>query len=93
MVRSGFFDHQQELRNYVEYSQGLFEEVQDAYIENKDLTKLSTWKTFISLIDIPGKIMGLQAYGKTDVSKVNEWKQRQQFRNMTIFKSYITISF
>ena len=85
MVRSGFFDHQQELRNYVEYSQGLFEEVQDAYIENKDLTKLSTWKTFISLIDIPGKIMGLQAYGKTDVSKVNEWKQRQQFRNMTIF--------
>lgn len=85
MVRSSFFDHQQEVRNYVDYSQGLFEDIMDAYVENKDITQASTWKAFLSLIDIPGKIMGLQAYGKTDLNKVTEWKQRQQFRNMTIF--------
>ena len=85
LLQSSYFDNETKLKQHMDISDGFFDDVVDAYLKNKDVTKTNSWDALIRFIDLPGKIMGLQAYGKTDVNKVNEWKQRQQFRNMTIF--------
>jgi len=86
LVRGPFFDHEEGLREYADHTQGqgLFSDIQDAYQENKDPSNLSTWDTFVRFIDIPGKVMGLQAFGGVDEVKKEEWLSREQFRNMTI---------
>ena len=85
MIRSAYFDHETELRNYAEYTQGLFNDIEDSYVINKDVSKCNSWETFIRFIDLPGKIMGLQAYGKPDFKKVKEWSTRQGMRNYSVF--------
>lgn len=89
MIRSGWFDHEIELRNYADYTQGIFNDIIDTYVEKQDVSKCASWDTFNRFIDIPGKVMGLQAYGKPDLAKVKEWKQREQLRNYSLFTEFM----
>ena len=83
VVRSKFFNHV--LVDYtVEELHELMGEVCSVYEHKKDPSTHKNWNLFTSLIDIPGKVMGLQAYGKPNLHQIAEWSQRTHFRNMTV---------
>ena len=84
LVKSDSFDHEK-----ITYS---FEEIQDFVINKsinlfqskKNPSLLPEWPLFIKLVDIPGKVMGLQAYGKPSLSDIKAWIQRQAGRNLSV---------
>jgi len=91
LVRATPFDHETELRNYAEYTQGIFNDIQDAYQVGKNVSGLKTWNTFIKFIDLPGKVMGLQSYGSPDLIKASDWFNRTGFRNMSLFTEIMNL--
>ena len=91
LVRATPFDHETELRNYAEYTQGIFNDIQDAYQVGKNVSGLKTWNTFIKFIDLPGKVMGLQSYGNPDLIKASDWFNRTGFRNMSLFTEIMNL--
>jgi len=89
MIRSAYFNHETELRNYAEYTQGIFNDIEDGYALNKDVSKCGSWETFIKFIDIPGKVMGLQGYGEADFDQAKEWVARGRLRNYSLFTEFM----
>ena len=87
LLQSSYFDHETELKEYMDTSDGFFNDVVDAYLKNKDVTKTASWDALIRFIDLPGKIMGLQSYGKPDEIFIKKWLQVGAFRNLTLLQT------
>jgi len=86
-VWSDPFDHEMELRNFYKKIQkqeiNLVEWAKQMYATE---TTDDNWQHFVKTIDLPGKIMGLQAYGYPDMDTILNWMD-QQYPRVTAFHS------
>jgi len=84
-VWSKYFEHETELRTfYADVQKQKIKLVEWAKILLETQTTDEKWKHFVKTIDLPGKIMGLQAYGKPDMECVDYWL-KQQYPRLSAF--------
>jgi carbamoyltransferase len=84
MIKSSSFDHEKVTYSFEEIYDIVINKAVDSYQSGKDPSLSPEWPLFVKLIDIPGKVMGLQAYGKPMLNKVSDWLQRTNFRNLQV---------
>jgi carbamoyltransferase len=83
-VRAKQFDGEQNIRHFT-YVNGWFNDL----LKSKDKMSHEDWKALVSYIDMPGKMMGLQAYGKTNKDKLIGWTKLKQFRSRLIMATLV----
>ena len=83
VLNSKSFDHETKARQFMmdHMANNRFAEFCDKVMETGK--EPEDWDSFISGIDIPGKIMSLQSYGVPDRKKIDSWIPLQ-FRNLAV---------
>ena len=84
MIKSSSFDHEKINYSAEEMYDLVLNKTGSYYESGKDPSLSPDWPLFVRLIDIPGKVMGLQAYGKPILSILSDWVQREMGRNMSV---------